>query len=170
MPTKRIKTIWDRLLAEGEIDRAFDYHRWKVIRDLIEANDGLEMHDRLYYTGFVNDQGQQIKGLAAKWKLADWLVEELDEIVECGYVKQSEHHKSSVLEQVIESNQSNVLHSSLLQEGGGASLEQDNHQNDEEDLYNLFDRDWIIEFRQSMPPMIGLIWGGSIENKQRETG
>ena len=76
MPTKRIKTIWDRLFAEGEIDRAFDYHRWKVIRDLIESKDGLEMEDRLYYTGFVNDQGDQIKGMAAKWKLADWLVEE----------------------------------------------------------------------------------------------
>ncbi len=171
MPTKRIKTIWDRLFAEGEIDRAFDYHRWKVIRDLIETHDGLEMHDRLYYTGFVNDQGDLIKGKAAKWKLADWLVEELDEYVEFGYVaQQSEHQKSSILEQVIESNQSNVLHSSLLQEGGGASLEQDIDQNDEEDLYNLFDRDWIKEFRQSMPPMIGLIWGGSIETKQRQTG
>ena len=74
MPTKRIKTIWDRLFAEGEIDRAFDYHRWKVIRDLIESKDGLEMEDRLYYTGFVNDQGDLIKGKAAKWKLADWLV------------------------------------------------------------------------------------------------
>jgi hypothetical protein len=166
MPTKRIKTIWDGLFAEGEIDRAFDYHRWKVIRDLIETQGGLEMEDRLYYTGFVNDQGDQIKGIAAKWKLADWLVGELDEIAEFGYVEQSEHQKFSIIEQVIESNQSELHHSSLSGGGGGALLEQE----DEEDLNNLFDRDWIIDFRQSMPPMIGLIWGGSIENKQRETG
>jgi len=41
---------------------------------------------------------------------------------------------------------------------------------EEQDIDDLFDRDWIIEFRQSMPPMIGLIWGGSIENKRREAG
>jgi hypothetical protein len=118
MPTKRIKTIWDRMFAEGEIDRAFDYHRWKVIRDLIESNDGLEMQDRLYYTGFVNDQGQEIKGRAAKWKLADWLVGELDQIAEFGYVEQqSELQNSSLVEEVIDSNQSELHHSSLL--GGG---------------------------------------------------
>ena len=167
MPTKRIKRIWDGLFAEGQIERAFDYHRWKVIRDLIESQGGLEMEDRLYYTGFVNKQGELIKGKAAKWKLADWLVGELDQIAEFGYVEQqSEHQNSTLQEQVIDSNQSEIHHSSLLEGGGGASLEQEN----EEDLNNLFDRNWIIEFRQSMPPIIGLIWGGSIENKQRDTG
>ena len=57
MPTNRIKIIWDRLFAEGEIDRAFDYHRWRVIRDLIETQGGLEMEDRRFYTGFVNTRG-----------------------------------------------------------------------------------------------------------------
>ena len=107
--------------------------------------------------------------------MADWLVEKLDQFVEFGYVEQrSEIQDSSLVEenirpllnQVIESTQSYVLHSSLLQGGERALLEQDN---EEDDDYG-FDRDWIIEFRQSMPPMIGLIWGGSIENKQRETG
>ena len=119
MPTKRIKVIWDRLFAEGDIDRAFDYHRWKVIRDLIETNDGLEMADRLYYTAFVNAQGHEIRGMAAKWKMADWLVGQLDQISEFGYVEQqSDHQKSSLQEQVIDSNQSNVHRSSLLEEGG----------------------------------------------------
>jgi hypothetical protein len=122
MPTTRIKVIWDRLLAEGEIDRAFDYHRWKVIRDLIEANDGLEMDDRHYYTGFVNHQGHEINGMAAKWKLADWLVEKLDEIAEGGYLTQPEPQNPSLLNQVIESNQAELRHSSLLLGGGGASL------------------------------------------------
>ena len=90
MPTKRIKMIWDRLFAEGEIDRAFDYHRWRVIRNLIEVQGGLEMEDRYFYTGFVNDQGEVIKGLAAKWKMADWLIEKLDEIVELGYQEEAE--------------------------------------------------------------------------------
>ena len=85
MPTRRIKVIWDRLFAEGEVDRAFDYHRWRVIRNLIEVQGGLEMEDRHFYTGFINEAGTLIKGLAAKWKMADWLIEKLEEIVELGY-------------------------------------------------------------------------------------
>ena len=84
MPTQRIKRIWDGLFAEGEVERAFDYHRWRVIRNLMEAHGGLEMEDRHFYTGFVNDQGEVIKGMAAKWQMADWLVEKLDEIVSQG--------------------------------------------------------------------------------------
>ena len=30
-----------------------------MIRDLIEVQGGLEMEDRRFYTGFVNDQGQR---------------------------------------------------------------------------------------------------------------
>jgi hypothetical protein len=142
-----------------------------VLRDLIEFQGGLEMDDRLYYTGFVNEQGHVIKGRAAKWKMADWLVEKLDECAEFGYVENQEsslvnESEKALLKQELGSNTSIVLDSSLLEGGERALLEQE----DDEDLANLFDRDWIIEFRQSMPPMIGLIWAGSIENKQRETG
>ena len=31
MPTHRIKAIWDRMFENGEIERAFDYHRWRVV-------------------------------------------------------------------------------------------------------------------------------------------
>jgi hypothetical protein len=171
MPTRRIKIIWDRLFAEGEIDRAFDYHRWRVIRDLIEAQGGLEMEDRRYYTGFVNDQGEVIKGRAAKWNMARWLIEKLDEVVALGYEQEAEEPASNERlatswEQELRGNQGDVAGSSLLHSGGGALLEQIDEQDDD----NPFDTDWIIEFRRSMPPMIGLIWGGSIQNLRREAG
>jgi hypothetical protein len=171
MPTRRIKTIWDRLFAEGEIDRAFDYHRWRVIRDLIETQGGLEMEDRHYYTGFVNDQGELIKGRAAKWNMSDWLMEKLDEVVELGFKQDVEEtaeieQLAACWEQGPQGNQAEVTGSSPLHRGGGALLEQIDDQDDE----NPFDTDWIIEFRQSMPPMIGLIWGGSIQNLRREAG
>src|SRR5271157_2191097 len=171
MPTRRIKVIWDRLFAEGEVDRAFDYHRWRVIRNLIEVQGGLEMEDRHFYTGFVNEAGTLIKGLAAKWKMADWLIEKLEEIVELGYqqeIEETANNESSPisLQQELQSNQDEVSASSLMEEGGGALLEQNEYQ----DVEDLFDRDWIIEFRRSMPPMIGLIWGGSIKNMRREAG
>ena len=66
MPTARIKVIWDQMYENGEVDRAFDYHRWRVIRDLIESQGGLEMEDRHFYTGFVNDQGHVDQGKGCK--------------------------------------------------------------------------------------------------------
>ena len=170
MPTNRIKVIWDRLFQEGEVDRAFDYHRWRVIRDLMETHGGLEMEDRRFYTGFVNKAGTLIKGRAAKWKMADWLIEKLDETVESGYQQEVEkparnEYLPTYLVPELQSSQDDVS-SSSFRGGGGALLEQDEYQ----ELADLFDRDWIIEFRQSLPPMVGLIWAGSIENKQRETG
>jgi hypothetical protein len=175
MPTRRIKVIWDQMYENGEVDRAFDYHRWRVIRNLIEVQGGLEMEDRHFYTGFVNDRGHEIRGLAAKWKLADWLIQKLDEMAELGYQEdQSEVQDSlpldsrerALLEQETEGNQDQVEDSSHLDGRERALLEQREEQDDE---YG-FDRDWIIEFRRSMPPMIGLIWGGSIKNMRREAG
>jgi hypothetical protein len=171
MPTKRIKRIWDALFEEGEVDRAFDYHRWRVIRDLIESQRGLDMEDRRFYTGFVNEGGEFIKGVAAKWKMADWLVERLDEIVELGFEPEDEeiaHYDELRMscEQEPESNHDEVVASLPVEEGGGALLEQEEYQ----ELEALFDKDWIIEFQRSEPPLIGLIWGGSIQNLRREAG
>ena len=144
-----------------------------MIRNLIEGQGGLEMKDRHFYTGFVNDQRHVIKGKAAKWKMADWLVEKLDEIAEFGYLESQTELQDSLpidvreralLEQEIGSNQDQFDHSSLLEVGERALLEQEY----EQDVGNLVYRDWIIEFRQTMPPLIGLIWGGSIEYKRRD--
>ncbi|QDV36931.1 hypothetical protein [Tautonia plasticadhaerens] len=95
LPTARIKAIWGRLYQDGEVGRAFDYHRWKAIRDVIEAQGGLEMVDRRYYSGFVADNGRYIKGKAAKWHMAGWLVETLDEIVGSGQRAESTTGSSS---------------------------------------------------------------------------
>src|SRR5208337_1076665 len=108
-----------RLFETGEVDRAFDYHRWRVIRNLIEVQGGLEMEDRHFYTGFVNEAGTLIKGLAAKWKMADWLIEKLDEMAEFGYqqeIEETANNESSppVLEQELQSNQDQVSSSSLI--------------------------------------------------------
>ncbi len=174
----RIKVIWDRLFEGGDVDRAFDYHRWRVIRDLIETHGGLEMIDRHYYTGFVNEAGRLIKGKAAKWKMADWLIEKLDEIVESGYQQDIQEQASSedslpchpreraLLEQGEQHDQEQVAISSPTDGRERALLEQIG----EDEIEDLFDRDWIIEFSRSQPPVIGLIWGGSVRNIRREAG
>jgi hypothetical protein len=196
MPTNRIKAIWDKLFENEEVDRGFDYHRWRVTRNLIEVQGGLEMVDRKFYTGFVGSNGQLVPGRAAEWHMAEWLVEKLDEIADTGYqvdelgcrdvdlmpchaqggslLKQetenslslasSEHQGGSLLEQEQEPDPD--LKSSSLDHQGGSLLEQQ----DEEDLEDLFDKNWIIEFRRSEPPLVGLIWGGSVQNIRREAG
>jgi hypothetical protein len=227
MPTQRIKAIWDKLFENGEVDRAFDYHRWRVVRNLIESKRGLEMVDRRFYTGFANDQGQEIKGRAARWHMASWLIEKLDEaviagcrIVDSGYktsnsgcmssdlrckidalghkfsdsesMSKDSKYKSSDLsscqdqgEALLEQETKKVLKLESNNNQGGALLEQETeevletspHDNqgpppleqvEEQDDDDLFDKDWILDFRRSMPPVIGLIWGGSIHNMPRE--
>jgi hypothetical protein len=203
MPTARIKGIWDALFQEGVVDRAFDYHRWRVIRNLIETRGGLDMEDRRYFTGFVNHLGQQIRGRAAKWRMTDWLIETLhrllrtdavedgrklvhcedspgDPCIDLHVAEQADSHcpdgfaailpmggrERALLEQ--EEAEDHVHLDDLPGSGGGerALLEQD----DDQELADLFDREWIVEFRGDQPPPIGLIWAGSLENRLREAG
>ena len=193
MSTQRIKAIWDGLFQIEDIGRAFDYHRWRVIRDLIEAQDGVEMVDRRYFTRFVNHQGQVIKGRAARWQMAEWLVEKLDGVVAMGYgtantgshvgeqggLNQQTHFDGSLpmergeralLEQnnaqELQMNHDHDIRSLPLERGEPALLEQE----EEPDVDDLFDKNWIIEFRRSLLPLIGLIWAGSVENTLREAG
>jgi hypothetical protein len=197
MPTMRIKAIWDKLFENDEVERAFDYHRWRVVRDLIEVQGGLEIVDRRFFTEFVNEVGRVIRGRAAKWYMAEWLVEKLDEIVitgcriaDTGYKDvglSACHNQGGTL---LNNESDNRLISLPYQDQGGTLLEQQD-KNQEETLILLpedrqggtlleqeeqqdedygFDDNWIIEFRQPMLPVIGLIWGGTIENIRREAG
>jgi hypothetical protein len=146
MPTARVKAIWDRMYANGEIERAFDYHRWKTIRDLMEVRGGLVMDDRHYYTGFTNAQGQQIKGKAARWHMAEWLVEKLEEMVVSGYYAKKEAEKVQI--------------SLAEQSWGGPLLER----RDQEQEKTPSEAPWIIELRQYFRPTVGLIWAGTTED------
>ena len=107
--------------------------------------------------------------------MADWLIEKLDEMAELGYqedpseVQDSLHldgRERALLEQETEGKQDQVQDSLHLDGRERALLEQEVEQDDD---YG-FDRDWIIEFRQSMPLMIGLIWGGASRTCEKRQG
>jgi hypothetical protein len=146
LPTERIRAIWDRMYLNGEVDRAFDYHRWKTIRDLIEVKGGLVMEDRHYYTGFTNALGQEIKGKAARWHMASWLVEKLDEIAEYGYQDAKGAEKSQ--------------NPPPEQSWGGSCLERSDQEKDKTPP----EPPWIAQLRQYFSPTIGLIWAGTMED------
>lgn len=178
MPTGRIKAIWDGLFQDGDVCRAFDYHRWKSIRNFIEMKDGLVMGDRRFWTGYVNEEGEVINGKAARWHMAGWLMEKLDEIVGSGRQEEErdgEHVENDVQniensaqceDRGLESDDNeagNGVISVAGQTWGGSSLEQSEEDDDE----SLFDSNWIIEFRRSMAPRIGLIWAGEVRDARR---
>ena len=123
LPTARVKAIWDRLFEDGEVERAFDYHRWKTIRDVIEVRGGLEMVDRRFYTGFVDVDGRVIKGRAAKWHMAGWLVETLDELVGSG-------------------RKAEATTGSLSDQDGGGSLPEQESEQDERRVLVMPDPGW----------------------------
>jgi hypothetical protein len=127
LPTQRVKAIWDKMYENREVERAFDFHRWKSIRNLIEEHGGLEMEDRRYYTGFVNDQGIEIKGRAAKWRMASWFVERLVEVASQGY-------SDDELSENEEKEAEDVLNSSPDSSRGGPLLEQQDQDQFEESL------------------------------------
>jgi hypothetical protein len=146
LPTERVRAIWDRMYQNGEVERAFDYHRWKTIRNLIEVKGGLVMDDRHYYTGFTNARGQEVKGKAAKWHMASWLVEQLEEIAESGYRDEKEAQKSQ--------------NSVAEQSWGGSWLEREG----EEQEKTPPEPPWIVQYRQYFTLTIGLIWAGTTED------
>lgn len=187
MPTARIKAIWDRLFQDGEVDRAFDYHRWRVVRDLIEGEGGLEMVDRRYYTGFADAEGRTIKGKAARWHMAAWLVEKLDEILGFGFRVEEEDQGGGTLLEPEEDGATVLMRG---QEQGGTLLEPEDgtpqgapgetiEQGQGGTLLEQggmveetigFDDDWIVDFRAEAVRQIGLIWCGTYEMARREAG
>jgi hypothetical protein len=104
------------------------------------------MDDRHYYTGFTNSKGQEVKGKAAKWRMAEWLVEKLEEMAECGYrgQKGADGSQNSLPEQ----------------SWGGPLLEQRDQEQDKTPL----EPPWIVQYRQLFSPTIGLIWAGTTED------
>jgi hypothetical protein len=76
MPTRRIQGIWNALYQAAAIDRAYDKHRWRVIRNLLEERGKLRMHDRYYHLS----ANPNYRGQAAKWELCGTFMEQLQGI------------------------------------------------------------------------------------------
>ena len=100
-------------------------------------------------------------------------MEKLDEIFSYGFVDQAAeltpcHRQGGSLLQLQQQqeDQAEILLVPPVNMQGESLLEQEIEQDED---YG-FDRDWIIEIRQSEPPMIGLIWAGSIQNIRRDAG
>ena len=73
MPLKRIWAIWDAAYAAGDTSRAFCYHRFKAVRDMLSGMGLLEWEDSTYRFG-----------RACRWKASEELMRLMEEELASG--------------------------------------------------------------------------------------
>jgi hypothetical protein len=71
LPTKRIRKLWDAAYAAGDTTRAFCWHRYKAIRDMLADLGLLEWEDETYRFG-----------RACKWKASEELTGMMEEALD----------------------------------------------------------------------------------------
>jgi hypothetical protein len=79
MPTARWRKMWTALYEGGDINRAWDHHRFKAIRDYLSSLGLIEWQDNTYVLGWRDGRGEYHKGQSAKWKLSQVLMDQLAE-------------------------------------------------------------------------------------------
>jgi hypothetical protein len=78
LPTRRVKELWTSLFENGDINRAWNHHRWKAIRDYLSDHGHIEWQDHRYQYTFVAkdedgnvDEEESKHGIACKWEITD---------------------------------------------------------------------------------------------------
>jgi len=75
MPTKRFKTVWESMHERGEVDRPWNPNRFTALRNHLTRRSMVRWIDDRHVEGFVGDDGEYVKGQAAKWAAGRKLVE-----------------------------------------------------------------------------------------------
>lgn len=78
LPTRRVKELWTSLFENGDINRAWNHHRWKAIRDYLSDHGHIDWNDHRYQYTFVAkdeegnvDEEESKHGIACKWEITD---------------------------------------------------------------------------------------------------
>lgn len=67
LPTNRVMMLWKKLYECNDINRAWNHHRWKTIRDLLSKKGLIYWIDNNYTYG---DKRTNQKGIACKWEIS----------------------------------------------------------------------------------------------------
>lgn len=67
IPTERVKQLWKSLYHYHDVNRNWNHHRWKTIRDFLSLNGYINWKDNNYSFG---DKKSKKKGIACKWELS----------------------------------------------------------------------------------------------------
>jgi hypothetical protein len=80
LPVARWKGMWTSLFEAGDIDRAWDHHRFAAIRDWLDSLGLINWEDHEYTVGWHDQNGKYHKGKACKWRFSAELIEALDSV------------------------------------------------------------------------------------------
>jgi hypothetical protein len=83
LPCRRVEKIWTALFNAVDIDRPWNHHRWKAIRDFLSGNGHIDWTDHRYEYGVVVQDGTVKKGIACKWSITDeyeWTLEQVSSL------------------------------------------------------------------------------------------
>jgi hypothetical protein len=78
LPVRRFEGLWTGLYEAGDLERAFDCHRFKAIRDYLSDLGLIDWEDHTFVMPRIDETGQIRKGRACKWKAGASLMEMLD--------------------------------------------------------------------------------------------
>jgi len=67
LPTNRAMMLWKKLYECNDINRAWNHHRWKCIRDILSSKGLIYWIDHTYSYG---DKALKQKGIACKWEIS----------------------------------------------------------------------------------------------------
>lgn len=81
LPTERYCGMWNSAKSEGDIDRGWNHHRYKAMRDALSALDLIDWTDENYIVGVpvIDREGKKkrVGGKACKWSFSEDLLEML---------------------------------------------------------------------------------------------
>ena len=77
LPTRRVAKLWTALYSAGDVQRPWNHHRWKAIRDFLSKQGHLDWIDNRYCYGEIVD-GEFVRGIACKFWITDEFADALD--------------------------------------------------------------------------------------------
>ena len=77
LPTPRVAELWTALYSAGDVDRPWNHHRWKAIRDFLSKQGHIDWIDNRYCYGEIVD-GEFVRGIACKFSITDEFADSLD--------------------------------------------------------------------------------------------
>lgn len=124
LPTERYCRMWISAKSEGDIDRGWNHHRYKAMRDALSALDLINWTDENYIVGVpvIGREGnkKRVGGKACKWSFSEDLLEMLSEAEMSIYQKdQMDVYKVMISENEVTDQSETTL---IVDDSGTSSL------------------------------------------------
>lgn len=80
LPEKRVAELWKALFGCRDIERGYNHHRFKVLRDFLSDRGMIDWTDSTYRVGWHRKDGKYVPGACMKWQLDQKVMNELQQL------------------------------------------------------------------------------------------